>query len=163
LGSSFKEAWKARNRGKATAKEVFKTMDEVLQAGEEAGAGIVSSGITILDMTGPQTRVVTDTSELTARSGNADAVVDSGPFPELQHNLKLLVDMAEGDIRTFDAKMAHKRDTVVLLAEEEARLKENLSRMDKELKRACEVQLLSWLYCLFSMPLSCQALGISEV
>jgi tuftelin-interacting protein 11 len=151
LGSSFKAAWKARNRSKMASKEVFKTVEEVLQDGEDTGAGlgVASHGITILDMTGPQTRVVTDTSELNIRSGNVAEAAASGPFPELQHNLKLLVDLAEADIRTFDAKMAHERDTAVLLAEEETRLKDNLLRIDKELKRTCEV-LLPCCCCLLS-------------
>ncbi len=41
------------------------------------------------------------------------------PMPELQHNLRLLVDLAEADIRKTDARLRHAQDTAVLLGREE--------------------------------------------
>jgi hypothetical protein len=50
-------------------------------------------------MTGPQTRVVTDLGQLSAKDKEAGGAGDDDvPFPELQHNLKLLVELAEADI-----------------------------------------------------------------
>ncbi len=41
------------------------------------------------------------------------------PMPELQHHLRLLVDLAEADIRKTDARLRHAQDTAVLLGREE--------------------------------------------
>jgi tuftelin-interacting protein 11 len=95
--SAFKLAWKARNRKRAAAKEVFKTANELLEEREGTEGGVLgAAGMTILDMTGPQTRVVTDMAQLSAK-GEVSAGEDAH-FPELQHNLKLLVELAEADI-----------------------------------------------------------------
>ena len=143
--SAFKEAWRARSRKGARSKEVFKSADDVLldePAGGGGGGG--GGGLTILDMTGPQTRVVTDAAQLAGGGGggasSAAAGDAAGPFPELQHNLKLLVDLAEADIRALDGRLGHERDTAVLLAEEEARLRASVARVDGELARACQVR-----------------------
>ena len=101
--SAFKLAWQARHRKKAAEKEVFKTAEQLLAddeaAGGQPGGGVAGGGITILDMTGPQTRVVTDMETLNKGGGDAAAGDEALPFPELQHNLKLLVELAEADIR----------------------------------------------------------------
>ena len=43
------------------------------------------------------------------------------PMPELQHNLRLLVDLAEADIRKIDGRLRHAQDTAVLLGREQPR------------------------------------------
>ena len=50
-----------------------------------------------------------------------EASGDAVPMPELQHNLRLLVDLAEADIRKIDARLRHAQDTAVLLGREQAR------------------------------------------
>lgn len=104
--SNFKLAWQTRNRKRAAAKEVFKTADELLEEREGAEAGVPGmAGMTILDMTGPQTRVVTDMAQLSAKGeGAAD---EDAHFPELQHNLKLLVELAEADIHQLVRPPSH--------------------------------------------------------
>lgn len=70
---------------------------------------------TIIDMRGPQTRIVTNLQHLDAE-GKTEAGGDGGgamPMPELQHNIRLLVDMAEADIQKLDARVRHQKDTVV--------------------------------------------------
>ena len=42
-------------------------------------------------------------------------------MPELQHNLKMLVDMAAADIRSIDDKLRHVQDSAVLLGRDQVR------------------------------------------
>ena len=80
--------------------------------------------MTIVDMRGGSARVVTDLSKLEKQSSDLDA--EELPFPELQHNLRLVVDLAEAEIQTADAKIRHEKDTRELLERERVRLGENL-------------------------------------
>ena len=101
---------------------MYKTAEQLLQERErEAADGTRPSSaaaslptMTILDMTGPQTRVVTDLEKL-HDDGWAANDADDAPFPELQHNMRLLEEMAEAEIMQRDAKLRHTRDTALLL------------------------------------------------
>lgn len=104
--------------------QVFRTAEQLLEeqdAAAASGGGAVPSAklpsMTILDMTGPQTRVVTDLEHLNNEGPGAGSAAggDNVPFPELQHNMRLLVEMTEADIQQIDAKLRHERDTAILL------------------------------------------------
>ena len=96
-------------------KEIFKTVDEVLKSAEGTTQSTVQ---TIIDMRGPQQRVV-QSDKLDAHSHARDA---EGPMPELQHNMRLLVDMTETEIKKVNARIRHAKDTKKLLEKEEVRL-----------------------------------------
>jgi hypothetical protein len=67
-----------------------------------------------------QARLVTNLEHL-----NVVEETDAGsavPMPELQHNIRLLVDMAEADIQRLDAKLRHQKDTTIILGREQKRL-----------------------------------------
>ena len=44
------------------------------------------------------------------------------PCPQLRHNITLLVDLAEADLKRLDARLRHQKDTMEVLARERERL-----------------------------------------
>eukprot|EP00976_Prorocentrum_cordatum_P004405 86599-Prorocentrum_minimum.AAC.1 len=60
-------------------------------------------------------------------------------MPELQHNLRLIVDLAAANIKQLDAKVTRERETAVILARERERLKEEVDRRARQVARVGEV------------------------
>ena len=122
--------WKRRDELRRARRE-YRTAEEVLAEQERADRAAAENGgsaapppMTIVDMRGGSARVVTDLSKLETASSDLNS--EELPFPELQHNLRLVVDLAEAEIQTADAKIRHEKDTRELLERERARLRENL-------------------------------------
>lgn len=137
--SALKLAWKARNRSKVASTNVVKSADELLAEQEVAG-GVLGAGapaMTILDFTGPQTRVVSNMEDL--KGGQKEQDDAEVPFPELQHNLKLLVDIAEGDIRRLDGQVRLQHEKAEMLQQQAQELQTEADRLDTELERATNV------------------------
>ncbi|KAI7842892.1 hypothetical protein COHA_003404 [Chlorella ohadii] len=111
--------WKRKNADQRV-KRTFKTADEVLKETEEQPAAAERQ--TIIDMRGPQARLVTNLEHLNVEEERGDG--GSVPMPELQHNMRLLVDLAENDIQRLDARIRQEKDTAVILGKEQERLKE---------------------------------------
>lgn len=61
------------------------------------------------------------------------------PMPELQHNLTLMVDLAEADIQRLDARLRHEQDTATILAKEKQRLQEEAQAQEAQLGRMAAV------------------------
>ncbi|KAK9819736.1 hypothetical protein WJX72_001760 [[Myrmecia] bisecta] len=126
--------WKKRN-AEARVKREYRTADEILQEAAERPA--MAQAQPILDMRGPQARLVTNLEHLnvveTSEAG------DATPMPELQHNLRLLVDLAEADIQRIDGKLRHEKDTAVILGREQARLEQEAAAVQQQVERVTTV------------------------
>lgn len=94
--------WK-RNKAAERHRREFRTADEILAAQEDQPAAVAQP---ILDMRGPQARLVTDMEALNAEASNDDETI---PMPELQHNLRLLVDLSAAEIQRIDGKLRHSK------------------------------------------------------
>ena len=88
---------------------------QILEQQADAAAVVVQQPI--LDMRGPQARLVTNMESLDVKTHEDGG--DAVPMPELQHNLRLIVDLAESEIGTIDAKLRQEKDTAVLLGRQQ--------------------------------------------
>lgn len=121
---SKEKLWLKKFRGK---KKDFKTADDLLLQKSEQGIEPVQ---TILDMRGPQVRVLTNLEHLNTEQTDMD---DDIPMPELQHNVRLIVDLVEADIQTYDKKLKHEKETAVLLEKEWVRLQTEVDRQNGQI------------------------------
>ena len=96
--------WKKKNAA-ARVKREYTSADDVLSKAAEGQPAAAPQAI--LDMRGPQARLVTNLEHLNMveETGQGDAT----PMPELQHNLRLLVDLAEAEIQRLDGKLRHEK------------------------------------------------------
>lgn len=111
------KTWKKKNAA-ARSRQDYKTIADVLN--EVAERPLQQPKQTIIDMRGKQKRLVTNLEHL-----NEEQQEDTGdhtPMPELQHNMRLMVDVAEADIQRIDGKLRHEKDTAVILGREQTRL-----------------------------------------
>eukprot|EP00897_Mesotaenium_endlicherianum_P010003 jgi/Mesen1/9030/ME000565S08352 len=92
--------WKKKHAGK---KKEYKTAAQLLEEGQAQGREV---------------RVLTNLEHMNAE--HAD-LADNTPMPELQHNLRLIVDLAEADIQMCDRRLRHERDSLVVLQRERER------------------------------------------
>ena len=67
---------------------------------------VLKAGLNAQDVR--QARVVTNLEHLNALEEGSDAQAAT-PMPELQHNLRLLVDLAEADIQRTDGKLRQEK------------------------------------------------------
>ena len=141
--------WKKRNDLRRQKRE-YKTAEEVLAEEDEktrdpSAARSMADKLHIIDMRGAQARVV-NAAELhkarVVRAGEVEIML-----PELQHNLKLVVDLAESDISKLDGKIRSEKDTLEILRREKVRLSKSAAAHDElaartksalELVRKCE-------------------------
>ncbi len=118
-------------------KRTFRTADELLlddeddeEGGRPSKVNNISSNkptTVIVDMRGPQTRVLTNLENLNVADSIDDDDADGTtngviPMPELRHNVKLLVELAEADIQLLDGKLRQGKDTKLILEREKNRL-----------------------------------------
>ncbi|XP_062018577.1 septin and tuftelin-interacting protein 1 homolog 1-like [Rosa rugosa] len=119
-----KPSWKKKMR---TSKEHYLSAEEfIAKKQEESDSSLFVHNV--IDMRGPQVRVLSNLDDLNEREEDTE---DEGAFmPELQHNLKLLVDLAELDIMKLDRDLRYEREAVIRLKNEKERQKQHLDSME---------------------------------
>lgn len=141
--------WRKRKEGEKKVTYVYKTIEEVKSEGvyrksSSTGPQSKLSKVKVIDMTGPEQRVLSGYHELHQQHSRPDereeielkrAVGSHFSVPELTNNLELLVDMTEQRIVQNDREAKHEEDRTVNLQHEIERLDELVATEERQERR----------------------------
>nr|POE80415.1 septin and tuftelin-interacting protein 1 like 1 [Quercus suber] len=128
--------WSKQARKRKEEDEEFLTADELLARKAEQGGEKVEVVQKVYDMRGPQVRVLTNLENLNAEE---KAREDDVPMPELQYNVKLIVDLAELEIEKIDRDLRNEEATAERLKADKERLLVEAERQKKQLYSMGEI------------------------
>eukprot|EP00794_Sanderia_malayensis_P003562 gene3562-4067_t len=145
--------WRKSGQDIKKPKYTYKTAEDVktgpLKKKFAALAGY--KDVKVVDMTGPEARVLSGYSSIGQQHAKPEqseshpvlstATEEAVSFsiPELEYNLKLLLDMSESEIIQIDRQLHHEKDTVVNLEHEIGRLDTILAQESSEIDRLSEI------------------------
>lgn len=121
-------------RAKKKSKEDYMTAEELLAKKEEEEEQVVVQKV--YDMRGPQVRVLTNLENLNAEEKAREEDV---PMPELQHNIRLILDLTEVDIQKIDRDLRNEREKALSLKDEKERLEMEVAGKKQQLNSLEEV------------------------
>ncbi|KAH6924664.1 hypothetical protein HPB50_021805 [Hyalomma asiaticum] len=144
--------WRKRKEGEKKVTYVYKTIDEVKSEGvykkPPTGPQSKLSKVKVIDMTGPEQRVLSGYHELHQQHSRPDereeielkrAVGSQFSVPELTNNLELLVNMTEQQIVQNDRDAKHEEDRTINLRHELERLDELITAEETQERRLAKL------------------------
>ncbi|XP_071943002.1 tuftelin-interacting protein 11-like isoform X2 [Antedon mediterranea] len=144
------QQWKIGAETRKKPSYVYKTAEEVIKSGKmkkrKATGETTISGVKVIDMTGPEQRVLDGYDKIGQQHDRPEDTFDSlanderaFEMPELQHNIDLLVDMAEQQIIQNNRQLQHEQDMIVNLEHEKRKISGILQQEKQQVIRLKKV------------------------